>query len=945
MKKIIVTIILLSTLCLSLKAQNVKLFGYVVTEGSRDRIANANITDIYSGKGISSNEYGYYELFFNYGDSVLISVSHIAYEEIMFKQRMNKNIHFDVILKQGHILPEVTITVKTPIEKRLEVSKMSLSGSQSKLIPNIGGEADIMRAFQLMPGVSIGNESNAGINVRGGDLGQNLYNLDGTPLFSINHIGGFLSTFDSDIIEKADLLKGGFPANYGGRLSSVTNVETKNTEDMTRGNLTIGLLNCKFSLAGPLKNRKTSMLFSIRRFMYDLIMYPVSSAFLDDQKIAFTFWDMNFKINHRFNDKNTISFSTYLGDDIYKIGNDVYGKLDNTRFRISGGNKMGSLKWKHYFNEKTENNINLSLTDYHSSSLSKFSDFSNYDSIVSLKNTNTVNILQLRLTEEFCYNLRGKSFLKAGITESMFTSQAYNSKLVGKINDSITGEEIKKASHIYSNEISAYVLGELYFGKYLSTNVGFRITNYYDIEEKKSYWEPEPRILLMAQIPKAFTIKAAYTHLYQNIQSVTGYVIGVSTDRWLMSTGKLQPAKSQQFDIGIARSFVNGMLEISLDAYYKKMDNLAMMARNISVESMTIDISDLGLLKVGGKGKAKGIELLLTKTRGSLTGFLGYSLSQNLRKFEEINNNEYFNATNDRTHTFSVALNWSINDKFSLSANWAFATGAPITVPSGMIYTTENKYEYIYDGVNNYRMRPYHRLDIGLNFVKSLRWGERTLTLSIINVYNRRNPYLYFISNTQMCQLSIIPFMPALSYSVNFNKISLIERKTPYLQSQKEHQEIFRRHSIGFQINEYMGNIKQYKPLVFAARYAFGIKNWLSAGAEFSGFRENKKISQDSRRICLDTRYAFFGRAKYTRLKYLHPFIEIAAYYGHHSQKFTNSDNIYNKSDYFSCYGAPGISINLFKKIISVDFMYKFSPSKIIDNKYYVMSWRLNFNF
>ena len=948
MKKVkqILTLMLLTMLCGLLSAQEVKLSGYVVSEGTRDRIADANLSDVYSGKGTSTNEYGYYEMSFKYGDSVLINVSHISYTETMFALKLTKSTHFDIIMKQGHTLAEVTVTEKTPIEKRLEVSTMRLTGEQIKNIPSIGGEPDIMRAFQMMPGVGAGNESRAGISVRGGDFGQNLYILDGTPLFSVNHIGGILSTFDADIVESANLIKGGFPANYGGRLSSVMEVETRNVEDMTRGNLTIGLLDCKLSLGGPLKDKKTSMLFSIRRFMYDLIMYPASSLFLHDQKIAYTFWDLNFKINHKFNDKNTLRFGTYIGDDIYKIGNDVYGKRDVSRFRISGGNKMASLKWDHKFDDRTDSRINLSLTDYHSTSLAKFNDYNNRDSIASLVFKNAVNIMDVRLAADINWKMWGKSVLRAGISESLFVSMPYRTKLQSYINDSLVYEGKDHAPHIYSNETSAYILGEMYFGKYVSSNIGFRMVHYYDIGGKKSYWQPEPRALVMFHILKAFTIKMAYSRIHQNIHCVTGNVINIYADRWIVSTGKLQPAKSDQFDVGIARSFLDGMLETSIDAYYKKMSNLAMMKRNISVEGMVENITDLDLLANGGNGKAMGIEFLLTKTRGSLTGFIGYSLSRNQKQFDGINKGEYFLADNDRTHSFSISLNWAVSDKFSISANWAIATGAPITVPVGYMYNEDGRFSYVYDGISNYRMKPYHRLDVGFNFVKSLHWGERTFTISVINAYNRKNPYLYYVDyGGKMHQLSIFPFMPAFSYSVNFNKVSLLERIRPYKESQKEHQEIFLRHSIGLQINQYLGDIKNFKPLVFAGRYSFGILKWLSVGAEVSGFRENKTLSDGSRKNSLDARYGLFCRVKYPYLKYLHPFVEVSVYYGHVKEETLGLNSEIKKSDYFSGYAAPGVSVNMFRKRISFDFFYKFSSRKIINNKYHVLTWRLNVNF
>ncbi len=921
-------------------SQNVKLSGYIVSEDSRDRISNANIIDVYSGKGTASNDFGYYELDFKYGDSVLISVTHVSYSENIFDLKMTKNLHYDVVMKQGHFLPEVSVEERTPIENRLELANMRITGKQLKLIPSVAGEADIMRAFQLMPGVSNANEGRAGISVRGGDFGHNLYVYDGTPLFSVNHAGGFLSTFDSDIIEKADLVKGGFSANYGGRLSSIMDIETRNIEDMMRGNLSIGLLNCKLSLGGPLKNNKTSVLFSVRRFMFDLIMYPASSVFLDDQQVGFTFYDLNFKINHRFNDKNSLSFGVYVGDDIYKIGNELYGQLNKSRFRISSGNKMASLKWKHKFNERTDSKINLSITDYHSTALAKFTDVTDRNFVYTTKFTNAVNIMDLRLAGDINYKLWGKSVLRAGFAESVYYSFPYNIKHTNTVNDSIVYQRHDKSVTLYSNEISVYALGELHFGKYVSSNLGFRMTHYYDFEGKKSYFQPEPRALLMIHIPKVFTVKASYSHVYQNIQSVTAMISGIPAERWLMSTGKLSPAKSEQFDVGIARSFLDGMYELSVDAYYKKMSGLAMLTQKISIDGMAENITDMDLLSVGGNGKAKGIEVLFSKTRGSLTGFIGYSLSKNLRQFEEINNNEYFYADNDCTHTFSLSGNWRISDKFSLSVSWAFASGAPISVPTGMFYTENGTYSYIYEGVNNYRMKSYHRLDVGFNFMKSLRWGERTLTVGIINLYNRRNPYFYYIGNEEMWQYSIFPFMPTINYSVNFNKISLLERGKPYLESQKEFSKIFRRHSLGFQFNPYLGDMNNYKPIVFAARYSFGIFDYLSVGVEFSGYKATTNLTSE-----VDTRYGVLCRAKYPYLKYLHPFVEISAYYGRLSETYSLSTNKNSITNYFSGYAAPGISINLIKKYFSIDFMYKFSPRKIIDAKFRVISWRLNVNF
>jgi hypothetical protein len=334
-----------------LSAQNITISGYIVCDGTRDRIPDTEIVEINSGMGTTSNEYGFYTLEIPIGDSAIISISHVAYTAVKYVIPAHKDLHLDIVLTPGYILDEVTIrdTSRTLIDKRLEAGTVYLPVSQIKKINSVSGEPDILRVLQLTPGVGIGGEGSSGIFVRGGGSEQNLYLLDGVPLYGVNHLGGFMSVFDAESVESVELIKGGFPANYGNRLSSVLDVKLKEgNKEMLRGNFTLGLINSKISMQGPLNAGKTTYMFSARRFMYDLILYPTTGELLDGQTAAYTFYDLNLKLNHSFNDKNSMSFVSYCGDDHYNLRVENFGGSIN-KGGLGWGNKMLSVGWNHFY--------------------------------------------------------------------------------------------------------------------------------------------------------------------------------------------------------------------------------------------------------------------------------------------------------------------------------------------------------------------------------------------------------------------------------------------------------------------------------------------------------------------------------------------------------------------------------------------------------------------
>ncbi|MDD3741293.1 MAG: TonB-dependent receptor plug domain-containing protein [Bacteroidales bacterium] len=930
-----------------LSAQNITISGYIVCDGTRDRIPDTEVIETNSGIGTTSNEYGFYKLKIPSGDSAIISVSHVAYKAVKYVISAHKNLHLDIVLTPGYILKEVTIrdTSRTIIERRLEAGTIYLPISQINKINSVSGEPDILRVLQLTPGVGSGNEGSAGIYVRGGGSEQNLYLIDGVALYGVNHLGRFMSVFDAESVESVELIKGGFPANYGNRLSSVLDVKLKEgNKEMLRGNFTLGLINTKISLQGPISSGKTAYMFSARRFMYDLILYPASTAFLDDQIAGYTFYDLNMKLNHYMNDKNSLSFVSYHGNDKLNILTYNTNSSGGTnRIGLGWGNKMLSLGWNHLYGDRIKSQVNLSFVNYSSSNMS--ASLSNIEDVYSKgKYKSKSGISDLMLKADFDYRIWKKSFIKAGISSTLYTCKPFSYSYFSSINDSIIADSYLNAETINTVGNSIYLLGELYAGKYLSANTGFRMTGYFT--GKKVYWEPEPRVLLMLRIPKVFTVKAGYSVMYQNIIGITGSDTDISIETWLNSTELVPPSRSVQYDVGLARSFNEGMCELSVEAYYKEMSNLTMLKPGVDFGAIYSNWEYL--VEKNGLGKSKGVELFLNKTRGRSTGFISYTLSRTTRQFENINNGEEFLYRFDKTHSFNIVFTYNLKDNVNLSANWVFASGSPISIPTDVIYTPENEPAFIYDGINNYRMKDYHRLDLGINFIKSTKWGEKTLSFSIYNVYNRQNPYFYFMdfnyeqSRYLLKQQSLFPFMPAVSYSINFNKVSIAEGIEQYKTTKAEWLSNSSRNNIGLQFNKWMGYGDGWNIYVFAARYGYGIKKYLRVGAEFSGFVRERMRNEIQ--INPNLNFGVFARGKICKLKYLHPFVETSFYYSYNY--FVREDEPdYIEHKYISGYIAPGVTLNLAKGGLNFDIFYKFSPHEMIDGRKSVITWRICLNF
>ena len=776
-------------------AKHVTISGYVQDAETDERLIGANIVEIFSRNGTITNNYGYYNLAVPEKDSAKIRVSYIGYSTILRTISAKKDQKIDFQLTPGDSLAEVTVigTRTRPIEQRNEMSVVSVPVKQMETLPALGGEPDLMKVMQLMPGVQSGNEGSSGLYVRGGGPDQNLILLDDVPLYYVNHLGGFVSIFNTDAISATKLIKGGFPASYGGRLSSILDVRMKEGNmKKFQGSGMIGLVASKVAVEGPLKKGRSSYLVSYRRFLYDLITMPISKLASNGYGFGYHFYDLNAKINHKFSDKDRLFLSIYSGDDqiLAKMKLKTIDDKEESKMSNKWGNRLLALRWNHLYNRRLFSNLTLAYTryrfnmEYSGSFGGKQDKHEYYSRFIS-------GIYDANGKIDFEYYAGRNYKLKFGangiyhIFRPGITSFRQSGSNMASVDTSYGSFDL------HSLEYAAYVDNEITMGPRLRMDLGFRFLLYQ--VEKKTYFSPEPRILFNYLITDNMALKASYAIMQQNVHLLSGTGAGLPVDLWMPATSIAEPERSCQTALGIARSLFQGSVEFSVEGYYKRMKNL--IAYKEGINSLWGTTNWENKIETGGMGESYGIEFLVQKKTGRTTGWIGYTLSRTTRQFDNINFGEAYPYKYDRRHDISVVWMYKLKKNIDLSATWVFGTGNAFTMAEGkfsaindnphdpppFVFNTE---AYIYSDRNAYRMRPYHRLDVGVNFHKNKKWGERTWNISIYNVYNRQNPYFYFFDTKYeydkhgriiqgsgknvLKQQSLFPIIPSVSYKFKF---------------------------------------------------------------------------------------------------------------------------------------------------------------------------------
>ncbi|NLJ43798.1 MAG: TonB-dependent receptor [Bacteroidales bacterium] len=774
-------------------SQKISISGYVKDAASGEIIAGATVTTDDHLNYAISNSYGYYILTLNQSkDSVKIQASFVGFSPSSLSLTPYQNLKVDFALKSSNILDEVIVSAErtTTYEKRKEMSVVTVPISKVAAIPSLGGESDVLKTLQLMPGIQSGNEASSGLYVRGGSPDQNLMVIDDAPVYYVNHLGGFVSTFNSDAINSMKLVKGGFPAHYGSRLSSVVDIKMKegNMKEF-HGNAMIGMIASKIMIEGPIKKDTNSYMISLRRFMYDLIIRPLTKATsFNGTSIGYNFYDLNAKINHIISPKDRLYLSFYTGGD--KILSRQKTQTDLNKMTLEWGNILGSFRWNHLYGDRLFSNLTLYSTRYRLAN-----DFTNTFTHNSIKEKTSMSywsgIVDLSLKADFDYFFNQNYKVKFGAT-TIFHYFNPNTTSYQSVENSAAVDTSFGSRKQNGLENAVYLENEISIGTRLFINFGFRGTNYRI--PNRNYFSFEPRFLTTFMITENTLLKASYSSMNQYIHLLTGSSPNMQNDIWVPVTGAVAPSLSKQYAIGLEKTFRNGMYEISFEGYYKTMNNLITYKDGVAILSSASDWQTQ--VETNGKGKSYGLECLLQKTKGSATGWIAYTYSKATRQFENKNYGKPYPFKYDRTHDISIVYLQKIKRNIQFSATWVYGTGNPFTLAVGkykmmpeVINELINESNYlnygqVYNDLNSYRMRAYHKLDVGINFIKKVKRGERIWNISIYNLYNRQNPYYYYLdttvqydqkgmeipgsAKTVLKQQSYFPIIPSFSYSLKF---------------------------------------------------------------------------------------------------------------------------------------------------------------------------------
>ena len=772
----------------SVFGQKVVISGYVVNVKNNERIPDVYVTGLPANRTEISNGYGFFSMSLKKSNKPFTLVfSNVSYRTDTLSLAVTKDTLLYVFLMPGRMLGEVNIKGKNavPVERRNETGVLSIPMSQIDMLPALGGERDIIKAYQLMPGVQSGNEGSSNLLVRGGSNGQNLILIDDVPVYYINHLGGFVSIFNSSALKSTKLYKGGFPARYGGRLSSVLDVRMKDGDnDKFGGSASIGLISAKAMAEGPIIKDKSSFLISYRRFLYDLFMRPITRMTEKNSSAGYYFQDFNLKLNYVFSPQNRLFLSFYFGDD--KMISTYKEKTDNftnqSKYKEQWGNFLTSLRWNHLFGNKLFGNFTLYYSRY------RFRTEMNSQYSVNRSYQENINrfftgIFDNGMKADFEYFLLPQYKIRWGLLATYHTFIPNNTSFRALSGNRTLVNKSFSGNVYHSWETAAYVENIVSAGKHLSMNLGLRYSAY--SVQGKWYTVPEPRLLFNWLIGKKNAVKLSFSKMHQNVHLLSNSGAGVPVDFWFPANAKAPPSASFQYSIGYATT-LHGFA-LSAEGFYKTMKDLTTFKPGASYFGTTNTFDQK--IVTGGTGTVYGFDVLAQKTTGRLTGWLGYTWMKNYRQFDQINHGKPYPYKYDRRNDISLVVNYKISKNIDFSVTWVYGTGRALTLPVGKYYIPETlpgntgpvyfREIYIYTGKNAFRAKDYHRMDIGINFHKQKKWGERIWNISIYNLYNRKNPYTYYFSgesssvpgstgNVHLVQQSLFPFIPSVSYTVNF---------------------------------------------------------------------------------------------------------------------------------------------------------------------------------
>jgi outer membrane receptor for ferrienterochelin and colicin len=779
MKTVILLIFMLSA-CL-MYGQKYTISGYVEDASTGERLTSATVYEEITKQGVIANAYGFFSITLSQ-PGVRLIVSFVGYQPEIREMNLTQNLSLIIKLRPTISLQEVEVKGQRTQIENPQISVTEIPVQTVKSLPVLLGETDLIKVIQLLPGVQSGSEGSSGLYVRGGGPDQNLILLDGVPVYNADHLFGFFSVFNSDAIQNVTLIKGGFPARYGGRLSSVLDIRMKEGNNKEyHGEGSIGIISSKVVVEGPIIKDTSSFIVSARRTYIDILTMPIIMSLSDGAKAGYYFWDLNAKVNYTLSEKDRLFVSFYGGRDkaygSYKQ-QEWSGTSSSSKFGLSWGNIITALRWNHEISPRLFTNVTGTYSNYDFSIQEKMKySSSDGDDEYMLRYNSGIRDWAVKADFNYHPSPRHSVMFGGGYTYHTFypgvTLFRYSS--TSSQNDNI--DTTFGNSFLYAHDLSAFAEDEYKIGSRLVVNPGLHYSLFR--VQGMSYHSLQPRISARYILHDKWAVKAAYTQMTQSIHLLVNSGIGMPTDLWLPSTKKIEPQHSQQWAAGVFHDLPGGY-EASVEGYYKTMDNVIEYKPGASffgqAESWENKVE-------AGMGTAYGAEFLLRKNKGKTTGWIGYTLSWANRQFEDINFGEPYPYRYDRRHDIGVAVTHKFNEKMDAGLVWVYGTGNAVSLPIEQYPAMHDPFSPsmfdtyalpYYEGKNQFRTPAYHRLDIGFNFHKELKRAVRTWSVGVYNLYNRKNPFvLYFETDynsnkRHLKQLSLFPMIPSISYNLKF---------------------------------------------------------------------------------------------------------------------------------------------------------------------------------
>lgn len=715
--------------------------------------------------GTTTNVYGFYSLSLPKGEYELV-YSFIGYQPLVKKVNLQSDLKINVELKtDSEVLAEVVITDKKEDERlrSTEVGVEQLDVKQVEQIPVVMGEKDIVKTVQLLPGIKSAGEGSSGFFVRGGSADQNLILLDEAPVYNAAHALGFFSVFNSDAIKNVKMYKGVAPVEYGGRLSSVMDIQMKDGNQKGLGvSGGLGLISSRLTVEAPIVKDKGAFIVSGRRTYADVLMKAVTD---DYDNASLYFYDLNLKANYKLGEKDRIYLSGYFGRDEFGI---------DDRFTFQYGNSTGNIRWNHIFNNKLFSNTSLI--------------YSNYNYKLTASSISLISQIEdLNLKTDFQYFASNTSKFRFG------ANVIKHNFIPGKV-DYQDAARIDYENERGALEYAAYLGHEIEATSRLSVNYGLRGSafsvlgpgDHYTFDNKgeaidtisygnnemiKTYFGLEPRLTASYSLNEFSSLKMGVGRNYQYLHLLSNSTGGTPMDVWYPSSKLIKPQVADQVSLGYYRNLKDNTYEFSAESYYKKMDNVIAYKEGADIFLNPLVEGQL----VYGEGQAYGLELLFKKKKGKLTGWVSYTLSRSEHLFDDLNRGKAFPSAQDRTHDISIVGIYKLNEKWAFSANWIYLSGNAVTLPSSK-YIVDGQVLTYYDGRNNGRMPATHRMDIGATYTfPKKKKRESSLNFSIYNAYGRYNPYTISYESdvstplkTSIIQTSLFSVVPSITYNFKF---------------------------------------------------------------------------------------------------------------------------------------------------------------------------------